>query len=97
MHVLIEPAQGASRVVRPAARVRPQLARLVGHQIDECLSPNDDRHALRVPGMDVRASDAERDAVVERFGSPPRRAGYLKSSRTDRCRRLAVTARNSRR
>ena len=44
VHVLLEPPQRARGVVRPAARVCPQLARRVRHEIDERLSPDHDRH-----------------------------------------------------
>ena len=44
VHVLLEPPQRARRVVRPAARVRAQLARGVRHEIDQRLSPDHDRH-----------------------------------------------------
>ena len=45
VHVLLEPAQCARGVVRPAPGMRAQFTRLLRHQIDERFSSDDDRHA----------------------------------------------------
>ncbi len=62
-----------------------QLPGIVRHQVDECLSSNHNRHRdVELQVMDVRASDAERDAVIEQLREAAAEGRLTMEELTDR-------------